>query len=91
MRNRHLGNSNQNYGETLFKILFILFLSLGTITVFLTVILTEYLSLLLTIGINTVLFSFVFKFMESVIILLLDIKRELKNHCKHLKSTQKGS
>lgn len=78
MGNR-MRNSKVNHGETLFKILFVIFLALGIITTFLALFMEEYLTIILTIGINTILFSFLFKFMESVILLLKDIKLELKN------------
>lgn len=74
-----MGTSKVSYGETLFKVLFIVFLSLGIITTFLALFTEEYLTIVLTIGANTILFSFLFKFMESVILLLKDIKLELKN------------
>ena len=78
MRNRQLGNTKVNYGETLFKVLFVVFLILGIITTFIAFFSEEYFTIILTIGVNTILFSFLFKFMESVILLLKDITIELK-------------
>ena len=78
MRNRQLGSTKVNYGETLFKVLFVVFLILGIITTFIAFFSEEYFTIILTIGVNTILFSFLFKFMESVILLLKDITIELK-------------
>ncbi|HAH50459.1 MAG TPA: hypothetical protein DCL80_04010 [Balneola sp.] len=80
MRNRQLGNTKINYGETLFKVLFIVFLTLGISATFIALFIEEYFSIILTIGVNTILFSFLFKFMESVILLLKGIKKELQNN-----------
>ncbi|HAH50437.1 MAG TPA: hypothetical protein DCL80_03900 [Balneola sp.] len=79
IRNRKRSNSGIGYGETLFKVLFVVFLISGLIVSFVAFFTDEYLTLVLTLGVNTILFSFLFKFMESVILLLKDIKKELKN------------
>lgn len=65
---------NKDYGQTLFKTLFIIVLSLGVLTCIASLFLDEYFTLYLTIGVNSILFSFLFKFMESVITLLREIK-----------------
>ncbi len=67
-------NKTNDYGETLFKVLFIINLILGVLVSLSALIIEDYFSLLLSIGLSTILFSFVFRFMENVISLLKEIK-----------------
>ena len=67
----------KGYGENLFKVLFYLLLAVGVLLLISAFLFDAYFTLLISTGINTILFSFAFKFMESVITLLNELKEKL--------------
>jgi len=68
----------KSFGENLFKVLFYILLVVGVLSIISAFFFDVYFTLFISSGINTILFSFAFKFMESVIVLLREIKEDIQ-------------
>lgn len=75
IRNKKIPSRN-DYGINFFRVLYIIILILGSITALLSIFSEDYFHFLLTAGIGSILFSFLFKFMSSNLSLLKKIKEK---------------